>query len=61
MSANNHGGKRKNAGRKALYAHGELKQYRVTLDKPTVRTAKKLGEGILSMGIRLAVLRQEGS
>lgn len=55
MKTNKHGGKRKGAGKPALYGY-PMKRYNVVLDSATVETLKKLGNGNLSEGIRKAVI-----
>lgn len=47
-----HGGRRKGAGMKPADGATGLKPYRVSLDDPTVKKAKTLGNGSLSLGIR---------
>ena len=50
-----HGGPRKGAGRKAEDEADGTARYNVSLDAKTVKKAKKLGEGNLSLGLRKAV------
>jgi len=50
-----HGGPREGAGRRAEDDAKGTKRYNVSLDAPTVRKAKKIGEGNLSLGLRKAV------
>jgi hypothetical protein len=50
-----HGGPREGAGRKAEDEAEGTARYNVSLDAPTVKKAKKLGEGNLSLGLRKAV------
>jgi hypothetical protein len=55
MKKQQHGGPREGAGRKAEDKAEGTKRYNVSLDDPTVKKAKKLGEGNLSLGLRKAV------
>ena len=48
-----HGGPREGAGRKPIHRK-PMQRYQVMLDRDTVKTLLKLGEGNLSAGIRLA-------
>lgn len=50
-----HGGPREGAGRKTEDEAEDTKRYNVSLDASTVKKAKKLGDGNLSLGIRKAV------
>lgn len=50
-----HGGPRKGAGRPTEDEAECTKRYNVSLDRETVKRAKKLGDGNLSLGIRKAV------
>lgn len=50
-----HGGHREGAGRKAEDEADGVARYNVSLDAPTVKKAKKLGGGNLSLGLRKAV------
>lgn len=49
-----HGGPREGAGRKTV-DHVSTQSYKVTLDAETVKFAKKIGNGNMSYGIRVAV------
>jgi len=51
-----HGGKRKGAGKPALYGEAMTRK-NVILDKETIAILKRLGNGKLSAGIRLAAER----
>ncbi len=55
MKKKQHGGPREGAGRKAEDEAESTERYNVSLDAPTVKKAKKLGEGNLSLGLRKAV------
>lgn len=50
----NHGGARRNAGRKPVLPGETMKRVCVTLDERTVRLLNVLGEGNLSQGVRVA-------
>lgn len=50
-----HGGKRKGAGRKPADGARKLKPRLVSLDEATVKKARKVGEGELSLGLRRCV------
>ena len=49
-----HGGARRNAGRKTEVAGERMKRMCVTLDTRTIRLLIVLGDGNLSLGIRAA-------
>ena len=53
MQPNNHGGKRKGAGKPALYGKAMVRK-NVMLDPETIEILKALGGGNLSEGIRKA-------
>lgn len=55
MRKKQRGGPREGAGRKAEDEAEGTKRYNVSLDAQTVKKAKKLGDGNLSLGIRKAV------
>jgi hypothetical protein len=49
------GGARKGAGSKAKDGATKMIRKNVSLDEPTIVKAQKIGEGELSMGLRVAV------
>lgn len=53
MQPNNHGGKKKGAGKPALYGKAMIRK-NVMLDPGTIKILKALGGGNLSEGIRKA-------
>lgn len=55
VKAERRGGAREGGGRKAEDEAEDTKRYNVSLDAPTAKKAKKLGDGNLSLGIRRAV------
>lgn len=52
---NTHGGKRANAGRRIELPGETAEKHTVTLDAMTVRKAKVLGDGNLSLGLRKGI------
>lgn len=54
IAMNNHGGKRKGAGRKPL-GSSPMKRVVVTLSDAHITKASNVGQGNLSAGLRLAV------
>lgn len=54
MEPKQHGGARRNAGRKTEQIGAPTKPVSVSLDEMTVRKLKVVGEGNLSRGIRIA-------
>lgn len=59
MKKTNRGGPRKGAGRHTGDGAKGMKRYNVSLDPETVETARQIGGGNISQGIRLAVKRQK--
>lgn len=49
-----HGGARRNAGRKTEVAGERMKRLCVTLDARTIRLLDVLGGGVISLGVRVA-------
>ena len=49
-----HGGARRNAGRKTEVSGERMKRFNVSLDERTLRLLKVLGENNLSRGVRVA-------
>ena len=52
---NTHGGAGRNQGRTAPDADGEFYPIKVNLDRTTMTKARAIGNGMVSMGIRLAI------
>lgn len=55
MTKPTHGGPRKGSGRHTEDGTGDTKRHNVSLDRETIKRAKKIGDGNLSRGIRKAV------
>jgi len=61
MTKPQHGGPREGSGRPKQDDAGKTDRYNVTLDKATVKKAKRIGNGNLSLGLRVAVRRNNGN
>ena len=55
MTKPQHGGPREGSGRPKQDDAGKTDRHNVSLDRATVKKATKLGNGNLSLGIRVAV------
>lgn len=54
MNSQNHGGARKNAGRRTELVGDPMRRIQVTVDEKTLEFLQILGEGNLSKGVRNA-------